>query len=77
MNTCRTCKHWTDAPQLPEHVPASNRICYRLNLGDVGNDFTLRTARVVHADTDSGYFSTGADFGCLHHENLLPTGNIS
>jgi len=67
MNTCKTCKFWTDNPwghPVPRGSCLSPKFLYGYNiaLDKIAPDEVL-------VENDEGWgFVTGPDFGCVHHE---------
>lgn len=82
MNTCKTCKWWTAPNERQQHSISSFRECENPLLNQYG--FAENAGGFSGADTIPGtsnqacpgagdpnggvWFSTGPDFGCIHHE---------
>jgi len=80
MNTCKTCKWWLKpVPYLAGMISIEERISDFGNCGNPKLDIDCRTRLVTEnpivqldgafadASSDRAQFTTGPDFGCIHH----------
>lgn len=73
MNHCKTCKHWNtykdEFPRsLREDGHASGGICKSDKLTEEYSFRYYTNDRLVYPYSEGGYFWTGHNFGCVHHE---------
>lgn len=73
MNTCRTCAHWVDSQHKNDFGEVMNE---RANMKycvcpKIGESMALHndpgTDLMIYSYNEGGEFSTGPDFGCVHH----------
>ncbi len=65
MNTCKTCKYWSDNLKIVDKVSD----CGKVGSYDSGE---MTFAMDITVDDDSNlnsYLMTGEDFGCIHHKD--------
>lgn len=71
MRTCSTCIYWVlneNAPPMRSHM----RQCISTKLVESIDSYGMDGKdMLIYPYDEGGYFSTGPDFGCVHHRNTV------
>jgi len=69
--TCKTCKHWNaDNKNNSEYRGVGVRVC---ECGKITEPMNLNGSALdamIYSYDESGWFWTGPEFGCVHHEEV-------
>lgn len=68
MNKCFDCKHWKNRILLNKPTDEF-RTCVKLSLCDPIEGVTAEFGSEIEEEIIEDGFSTGKDFGCIHHKS--------
>lgn len=79
MNTCKTCIHWVASHLNEAEWMKECRSPKLMESGDqYRNGFENARDVLIYSYSEGGYFNTGPDFGCVHHQTSpIPTSTES